>query len=80
MKTPFRSERIFHDSRGWFLTLRPDDAPYVAALPAPGQRRIDGHGVVVGPFIERDALDSWLGQFLDRYGRDRSREALRSAA
>jgi hypothetical protein len=71
MKAPFRSKRTFHDSRGWFVNLRPEDAGTVADTVVPGQRLIDQVGLVVGPFPQRDALDDWLGAYLARHGSDR---------
>ncbi len=78
MNKPFRTERVFHDSRGWYVTMRPTDARFVRDLPVPGRQQIDDHGLVVGPFAERNALDLWFANFVGRYGMTRPQD-LRAA-
>jgi hypothetical protein len=80
MNAPFRSQRTFHDSRGWFVNLRPEDAGTVADTVVPGQRLIDQVGLVVGPFIQRDDLQTWLDGYLARHASDRDAEPLSRAA
>jgi hypothetical protein len=60
MTKSFRSERVFHDSRGWFVAMRPSDARIVRDLPVPGRHLVRDHGIVVGPFVERSDLDTWF--------------------
>lgn len=78
MTKPFRSERVFHDNRGWYITMRPSDARIVRDLPVPGRHHVDDHGLVVGPFGERDALETWFVNYVGRYGSTRMQD-LRAA-
>lgn len=78
MNKPFRSERVFHDSRGWYITMRPSDARIIRELPVPGRQQIDEHGLVVGPFVERNAVDTWFVNYVGRYGSTRMQD-LRAA-
>ncbi len=78
MTRPFRSERVFHDTRGWYIALRPCDAGILRDLPVPGRHRGDDLDLVVGPFRTRDDLDAWFASYVDRFGISRS-EAQRAA-
>ncbi|NCF09066.1 MAG: hypothetical protein GWP66_00125 [Gammaproteobacteria bacterium] len=78
MTKSFRSERVFHDSRGWFVAMRPSDARIVRDLPVPGRHLVRDHGIVVGPFVERSDLDTWFVNYVGRYGVTRMQD-LRAA-
>lgn len=78
MTKSFRSERVFHDSRGWYVTMRPSDARFVRDLPVPGRQFVKDHGVVVGPFVERSELDTWFVNYVGRFGATRMQD-LRAA-
>ena len=78
MTKNFRSERVFHDSRGWFISMRPSDARFVRELPVPGRHHVRDHGIVVGPFVERSDLDRWFVNYVGRYGATRMQD-LRAA-
>jgi len=80
MNHPFRSNRIFHDSHGWYVSMRPSDAEAVRKLPVPGKHHVDDHGLVVGPFQNRLALETWFANFVGRHGATRSQDRMAQAA
>ena len=80
MNKSFRSERLFHDSRGWHVSMRPSDARTLRNLPVPGRHHVDDHGLVVGPFQERGELEKWFANFIGRYGATRPQDRLSQAA
>ena len=80
MSTPFRTERMFHDTHGWYASLRPDDAAFVRQMYVPGRRLVDNVGLVVGPFPRRDRLEAWLEKFIDLHGTSRIADRLERAA
>ena len=71
MPSPFRTERLFSDTRGWYAVLRPEDQELLARLAVPGRQRVDGVGLVVGPFSAPQARNHWLAAFLARHGHKR---------
>ena len=80
MNKLFRSERLFHDSHGWYLSMRPSDASIVRNLPVPGGHHVDDHGLIVGPFQKRGELEKWFVNFVGRFGATRPQDLLSQPA
>ena len=68
MRSTFSSSRIFNDHGGWYVIMRQSDKKNLSGL----KYKCIGNQHMMGPFISKHQVETWLAGFLAMYSENRS--------